>query len=109
MKKIIRLTESDLTRIVKRVINENTLNNESCLKQKGFYKDTIGGPMTRRWVYQKEYNNKTYQVAIGKPGEISNFVNVISDNSSQTCSWTCDSSNLGIKLSGCKSEPRNIF
>lgn len=28
MKKIIKLTESDLTRIVKRVINENTENND---------------------------------------------------------------------------------
>lgn len=109
MKKIIRLTESDLARIVKRVINENNLNNESCLKQKGFYRDSIGGPMTRRLVYQKKYNNKTYQVAILKSGEVSNHVNVISNNSSQTCSWTCDSSNLGIKLSGCQNKSRDIF
>ena len=33
MKKVIRLTESDLTRIVKRVVNENTIN-ESVIHKK---------------------------------------------------------------------------
>lgn len=33
MKKIIRLTESDLARIVKRVINESSLNNRRIISE----------------------------------------------------------------------------
>jgi hypothetical protein len=58
MKKIIRLTESDLTRIVRRVINEqgDTLDLQliSCLKNKGYKSVDTGGKY--RYMLQKEKN-----------------------------------------------------
>jgi hypothetical protein len=36
MEKITRLTESDLTRLVRRVIEEQTTMDDSCLKKMGF-------------------------------------------------------------------------
>ena len=56
MKKIIRLTESDLTRIVRRVINEqgDTLDSQliSCLKNKGYKLIDTGGKY--RYMLEKE-------------------------------------------------------
>ena len=56
MKKIIRLTESDLTRIVRRVINEQGDNLDSqlisCLKNKGYKSIDTGGKY--RYMLEKE-------------------------------------------------------
>jgi hypothetical protein len=58
MRKIIKLTESDLTRIVKRVVNEqkNTSDSQliSCLKNKGYKSVDTGGKY--RYMLQKEKN-----------------------------------------------------
>jgi hypothetical protein len=47
MRKIIRLTESDLTRIVRRVISEEKISLDSqlisCLKNKGYTTENTGG------------------------------------------------------------------
>jgi hypothetical protein len=56
MKRIVRLTESDLAQIVRRVINEekNTLDSQliSCLKNKGYKSVDTGGKY--RYMLQKE-------------------------------------------------------
>jgi hypothetical protein len=56
MKKIIKLTESDLTRIVRRVINEQGDNLDSqlisCLKNKGYKSIDTGGKY--RYMLEKE-------------------------------------------------------
>lgn len=58
MRKIIKLTESDLARIVKRVVNEqkNTSDSQliSCLKNKGYKSVDTGGKY--RYMLQKEKN-----------------------------------------------------
>ena len=127
MKKIIKLTESDLTRIVRRVIEEqgsllgamasaaatrggSSVASESCLKENGFYRDSIGGPMTKRIVYQKKFNNKLYQIEVGNSGELSKGV-YVDDGTwpGQDCLWVCDNSELGIKVSGCKKSSGSVF
>ena len=57
MKKIIRLTESDLVRLVKRVLSEG--DESSCLLRAKFTRESIGGPKTRRLVYEKTDNGVT--------------------------------------------------
>lgn len=129
MKKIIKLTEADLTHIVRRVIEEqgpllgamsaaaatrggSSVASESCLREKDFYRDSIGGPQTRRLVYQKDYQGKIYQIVIGRTGELSKTVYVIDGGfggSSQECSWVCDNSELGIKVSGCKKSSGEVY
>ena len=51
MKKVISLTESDLTRIVKRVIKENNLINE-----------IMGGPMVS---FFNKYRDRQYAIVFG--------------------------------------------
>jgi hypothetical protein len=103
MGKIVRLTESDLNRIVRRVINESS--DSGCLMRAGFTRESIGGPMTRQVILQKEKNGVTYQIGLDGNNNPYNGVKVISRNDIQSCTWSCDSNSpIGIKLSGCKKQ-----
>ena len=112
MKRTIRLTESDLARIVRRVINES--QNSSCLRESGWSRESIGGPMTKRLVYEKTSGGVTYQIGITGNDTPESELKIIKNNSysskPQYCSsWSCDSSStIGIKYSGCKTETRPI-
>jgi hypothetical protein len=112
MARIIRLTERDLTRLVRRVINESS--DSSCLSEAGFTRESIGGPMTRSMVYEKTSGGVTYQIGIEGNDSPKSELKIIKNNSysskPQYCSsWSCDSSStIGIKYSGCKTEGRSI-
>jgi hypothetical protein len=62
MKKVIRLTESDLVRIIKRVINEQTLDN---------IRDIINGMTSGRVIYLTPF--------IREPQDLERFLNWIPD------------------------------
>jgi hypothetical protein len=72
MKKIIRLTESDLTRIVKRVIKENNTKDSliAMIKDDGWEKtsDIVGGS-----------ENLKYLTGIKTLGDLLEFYNVLGD------------------------------
>jgi hypothetical protein len=112
MRKVVRLTESDLVRIVKRVIKEQTSGskNVDCLLKSGFTRETIGGPMTRQIVYQKNVNGVLYQIGV-TGNDILDKLTIVRSNSSDICSsWACDdSSNLGIKFEGCIVKPKGYM
>lgn len=109
MKKIIRLTESDLTKIIKRVITEE--QESSCLVSAGFTKESIGGPMTKRYVYEKEHARTLYQINILNDGTTSKTLTKISGDKYEVCSsWSCDpNSDIGIIFSGCKQEKQMFY
>jgi hypothetical protein len=113
MRKVVRLTESDLVRIVKRVIKEQTSGskNVDCLLKSGFTRETIGGPMTRQIVYQKNVNGVLYQIGVTGNDTLDNKVTIVRSNRSDICSsWACDdSSNLGIKFEGCIVKPKGYM
>ena len=112
MGKIIRLTEQDLARIVRRVINES--QDSSCLREAGWSRESVGGPMTRSLVYELNSGGFTYQIGITGNDTPESELKIIKNNSysdkPQYCSsWSCDSSStIGIKYSGCKTETRAI-
>ena len=112
MGRIVRLTERDLTRLVRQVINES--QDSSCLREAGFIRESIGGPMTRSMVYELNSGGVTYQIGIEGNDSPKSELQIIKNNSyssnPQYCSsWSCDSSStIGIKYSGCKTEIRPI-
>jgi hypothetical protein len=118
MKKVIRLTEDDLKKIIKRVIEEEYDENEnhsllteqnsdsSCLVKSGLKKEQIGGPMTKRTVYSTVINGLNYQYDLS--GNVRIFGN--NSNTEQVGKWTCDSkSPNGIKITNLKTQRMNIF
>ena len=113
MRKVIRLTESDLVRIVKRVIKEQTSGskNVDCLLKSKFTRETIGGPMTRQIVYQKNVNGVLYQIGVTGNDMLDGKLTIVRDNRSDVCSsWSCDSnSDLGINFKGCVVKPRGYM
>jgi hypothetical protein len=107
MKKVIRLTESDLVRLVKRVLSEG--DESSCLLSAKFTRETIGGPQTKQLVYEKTDNGVTYQI-----GMINNVptkeLTIINKNDVQVCTWSCDpGSRIGIKWGNCKKRTPGFF
>jgi len=94
MKKIVRITESDITRLVKKIINEQSSKDISCLLNSGYKKETIGGPMTRREVYTTEKNGMTYQISIN------GGVRVFDNKTHKQGTWSCE--NGKVKISGLK-------
>lgn len=113
MRKVVRLTESDLVRLVKRVIKEQKSGskNVDCLLKSGFTRETIGGPMTRQIVYQKNFNGVLYQIGIKGNDILDDKVTIVKSNRSDICSsWSCDdSSKLGINYEGCVVKPRGYM
>ena len=131
MKKIIRLTESDLLNLVKRVIKEQEhkfpmdgkphsvgpgmspqtpTTTSGCLIKAGFTRDSIGGPMTKRIVYTKDHNGTTYQIGIEGSDKPTAQVRLIKNQNVQVCSWSCDAgSEMGIKIQGCKKEQTTFY
>ena len=104
MKKIIRLTESDLTRIVQRVIQEQTesnTNDVSCLVKAGCKKGTTGGGATTAEVYEKTVGPLTYQFSTRI-----NQVRVFGRGTNQVGTWECDPTSTGpikgVKISNLK-------
>lgn len=94
-------------------LKTNTVENEQspeCLKNAGFIKDSIGGPMTKRYVYEKTYGRTTYQINIGLNNVLSKTLIKISGNNYEECSsWSCDpNGGIGITYSGCKPK-KQIF
>ncbi len=83
--------------------------DSGCLRSAGFTRESIGGPMTRRMVYEKTKNGVTYQIGITGNDTPSSELKMIKNGTSQYCSWTCDSASpIGIKYSGCKVEERPL-
>jgi hypothetical protein len=83
--------------------------DSGCLRGAGFTRESIGGPMTRRMVYQKTQNGVTYQIGITGNDVPSSELKMIKNGTTQYCSWSCDSSSpMGIKTSGCKVEERPL-
>lgn len=76
-----------------------------CLLHNGFKETTIGGPMTKRTVLEKEMNGTTYQIGF-KNNEEDTKVRVVGNNqnnSEKICDWRCATGTpLGIELIGCK-------
>ena len=113
MKKVIKLTEQDLMRIVKRVINEQISGHEvgpwiskkDCLEHVGFTKKEIGGPMTKRNVWEKTVDNVTYQIPEynGEPVTGLTIIDRKKTGYRQSCkSWSCDKESLiGITYTDC--------
>jgi hypothetical protein len=106
MKKIIRLTESDLTRIVQRVIQEqmeSSANDVSCLVNAGCKKGTTGGGATTAEVYEKTVGPLTYQFSTRI-----NQVRVFGGSSNQVGTWECDPTSTGpikgVKISNLKTK-----
>ncbi len=97
MGKIIRLTESDLTRLVRRVIKEQQSKDVGCLLNAGYKRETIGGPMVRREVYVTIKDGLTYHFSIH--GE----VRVFNRTTNKTGKWVCESKK--IKLIDLKDTP----
>jgi hypothetical protein len=77
----------------------------SCLLYNGFKETTIGGPMTKRTVLEKEMNGTTYQIGF-KNNEEDTKVRVVGNNQSNSekiCDWRCATGTpLGIDLIDCK-------
>lgn len=86
-------------------------NTKECLKKSGFVMGTVGGPQTRRNIYEKIFQGSTYQIDITGTDTPKKELRIVKKGSTpQVCSsWSCDSSEpLGIKFSGCvaKQQPR---
>ena len=111
MRKVVRLTESDLIRIVKRVIKEQTNNSKNidCLLERGFKKESIGGPMTKQIVYQKNFNGVLYQIGVNGNDLDDKVTRVVSNRSDICSSWNCDDSSLGINYEDCVIKPRGYM
>jgi hypothetical protein len=102
-KKVIRLTESDLARIVKRVIKEESQSVDTvCLKQAGYKETNIGGPMTRRIVYEKKNGNVLRQISL-KGGTLEKFVG----DKKYKCSCNCK--NGVVTESNCKESSKEVY
>ena len=105
MKKVIRLSESDLARLIKRVIKEELSNNvdDSCLKNMGFEFQTGGkqGIFTIPSSYRGKYQgNQTVFYLDGT-------MRVIGErHQGKEGKWKCESGQLKvIGLSGWKLMP----
>lgn len=107
-----RLRESNLTRIIKKVIQEQSVD-KNCLLKSGFVKTTIGGPQVSRSVYQKEVQGVIYDIGMDKTGTPKKelTINKRDSDMTMTCSsWACDSSkSIGIRYSGCVSNRQNYY
>jgi hypothetical protein len=97
MAKTIRLTEADLTRLVKKVIEEQSSKDVSCLIKAGYKKESIGGPMTKREVYSATKNGMKHQI------NVNGGIRVFNDSSNKTGKWMCE--NGKIKIMGLKDTP----
>jgi hypothetical protein len=104
MKKIVKLTEADLARIIKRVIKEQTessTNDVSCLVRAGCKKGTTGGGATTAEVYEKTVGTLTYQFSTRI-----NQVRVFGRGTNQVGTWECDPTSTGpikgVKISNLK-------
>jgi len=106
-----KLTESDLVRLVKKVIKEESSKN--CLLSAGFVKTNVGGPQVKRAVYQKEVKGTIYEIGIVGTDTPKKELTIIKrgTKTEMTCSsWSCDSSkSVGINFSGCKTNMINYF
>lgn len=102
-----QLLESSLGN-VKPLLSESM--DSGCLRGAGFTRESVGGPMTRRMVYEKTQDDVTYQIGITGNDTPTSELMMIKNGSTQYCSsWSCDSSStIGIKYSGCKTEGRSI-
>ena len=110
MKKFF-LTEEEKNKIsslYEESISINESSNWECLYKAGFTRESVGGPMTKRIVLNKRYNNITYQIGLDKNGTPPQKLVIIKGKlgDDQECSsWTCDSgSPIGIKFQGCKTK-----
>jgi hypothetical protein len=86
------------------------MNTKECLKKAGFVIGTVGGPQTRRNIYEKIFQGSTYQIGITGTDTPKKELRIFKNGATpKVCSsWSCDSSKpLGIKFSGCvaKQEP----
>jgi len=98
-----KLTETDLTRIVKRVIKEESQSVDTvCLKQAGYKETNIGGPMTRRIVYEKKNGNVLRQISL-KGGTLEKFVG----DKKYKCSCNCK--NGVVTESNCKESSKEVY
>jgi len=103
MKKIVRLTESDLIRIVKRVIKEESQSVDTvCLEQAGYIEEIIGGPQVRRIEYQKKTGNVLRSID-SKTGVMEKFDGKIK----YECNCSC--SNGKVTESNCKRVTNSIY
>lgn len=98
-----QLLESTLGN-VKTLLSESL--DSSCLREAGFTKEYIGGPMVRRMAYVKKQGGITYRIDGFTPEELE----ITKNGTSQYCSWTCDSTSpIGIKYSGCKVKVQPLY
>jgi hypothetical protein len=94
MKKIIRLTENDLTRIIERVIQEQSVDH-SCLKNAGFKfveggnaYNQIGKPMKFEGHYEGSY--------MGKMGRFLLNGNFSTNDEKQQGKWKCENNKVVV-------------
>jgi hypothetical protein len=103
MKKIVRLTESDLARIVRRVIKEESQSvNTVCLNQAGYKEEIIGGPQVRRIRYQKKTGDVLRSID-SKTNIMEKFVG----DKKYECNCSC--SNGKVTESNCKEVVKSIY
>lgn len=103
MKKIVRLTESDLVRIVKRVIREENQSVDTvCLERAGYKEKIIGGPQVRRIRYQKQTGNVLRSID-SKTNIMEKFVG----DKKYECNCSC--SDGKVTESNCKEVVNSIY
>lgn len=90
MSKIIRLTESELRKVVNRIVQEQKSKDVGCLVNSGFKRKTIGGPMNRVEVYTTTKNGLTYQYSM------LGGVRVFGNGTHKVGDWVCESGKIKI-------------
>jgi hypothetical protein len=111
MARIIRLTESDLTRLIKRVIKEQEQSDTSCLKQFTLIKKGSRGrqgTISERdyWFGKYTYKGMETDVMVYPDGTLTIFVK---QNNKKFVGgkWKCENGNFTIINSGQESQGRN--